>query len=158
MSTSPLRRLLGDLQRVALVQDDLDLRVARREFAQHLRQHVARLRVRGRDRQRAGVLAAEFVGDALQVGDFAQRAARGGDHDLAGRRERRQALALAHEDRQAELVLELPDLLADAGLRREQRFRRHGYVEPVVDHRAEIFDLLEVHGVITERVKCAIII
>ena len=118
-----LGRLLGDLQRVALVQDDLDLRIARGEFAQHLRQHVAGLRVRGGDGQRAGVLAAEFVGDALQVGEFAQRAARGRDHDYAGRRERGQALALAHEYRQAEFVLELPDLLADAGLRGEKGLR-----------------------------------
>ena len=143
------RRLLGHLHRIALVQHDLDLGVARRELAQHLRQHVARLRVRGGDRQRAGVLAAEFVGDALQVRDLAHRAPRGRDDDLAGGRERRQPLALAHEHRQAELVLELADLLADARLRREQRFGGVGHVEAVVDDRAEVLELLQVHSVIT---------
>ena len=123
--------------------------IARRELAQDLGQHVARLRVRGGDRQRAGVLAAKLVGHALEIGDFAQRAPRGGDHDLAGGRERREPLALAHENRHTELVLELTDLLADAGLRRKQRFGGVGHVEAVIDDGAQIFELLEVHGVIT---------
>ena len=101
-SASPRDGLLGDLHRIALVQHDAaPWESARRTRDSTLRQHVARLRVRGRDRQRAGVLAAELVGDALQVGDLAQRAPRGGDDDLAGRRQRREALALADEDRAA---------------------------------------------------------
>ena len=148
------RRLLGDLHRVALVQLELDLGIARREIAQHRRQHVARLRVRRRDRERALVLAPEFVADALQVADFAQRAARGRDDDFAGRRERGEPLALAHEDPHAELVLELPDLLADAGLRREQRLRRVGHVEAVIDDRAEVAELLQVQGVTCKPISC----
>ena len=81
--------------------------------------------------------------------DFAQRAARGGDHRFAGGRERGEALALPHEDADAELVLELANLFADAGLRREQSLRRVGHVEAVVDDRAKIAQLLQVQGVIT---------
>ena len=121
------------------------LGIARRELAQDLGQHVARLRVRGRDRQRADVLAAELVGDALQVVDLPHRAARGGDHDFARGRQRCQTLALAHEDREAELVLELADLLADARLRREERFRGVGDVEAVIDDRAQVLQLLQIH-------------
>ena len=84
--------------------------------------------------------------DALQVVDLAQRAARGGDDVVAGGRQRREALALAHEHAQPELVLELADLLADAGLRRVQRLGGVGHVEAVVDDRAEVFQLLEVHS------------
>ena len=61
-------------------------------------------------------------------------------------RERREPLALAHEDRQAELVLELADLLADAGLRREERLGGVGDVETVIDDGAQVLELLEVHG------------
>ena len=118
------QRLLGDLQRIALVQDHLDLRVPGREVADDRRQHVACLRVRGRDREHPGVLALEFGADAPQVLDLAQRPARGGDHRRTRRRERRQPLAVADEHRHAELVLELPHLFADPRLRREQRQRR----------------------------------
>ena len=77
------RGLLGDLDGIALVQHRaFTLRVARGEIAQHRRQHVARLRVRRRDRERAVVLVAELGADALQVLDLAQRAARGRDHAL----------------------------------------------------------------------------
>ena len=94
-------------------------------FDEHRRQHVARLRVGRRDGEHARILAAEFVGDALQVADLAQRAPRGRDDDFAGRRQRRQPLALAHENAQAELVLELSNLLADAGLRGVTALRPH---------------------------------
>ena len=49
--------------------------------------------------------------------------------------------------RTPELVLELPDLLADAGLRREQRLGGVRHVEPVVDDRAQIAELLQVQAI-----------
>ncbi len=107
---------VGDLLGRALVQVQFDLRITLAEASNHLRQHVARLRVRGRDGEHAGVLGAELVGDALEVADFPQRPPRCRNDDFTRRRERRQALALAYEYAQAELVLELPHLLADAGL------------------------------------------
>ena len=47
---------------------------------------------------------------------------------------------------QAQFVLELPDLLADARLRREERFGGVGDVEAVVDDGDEVAELLEVHS------------
>src|SRR4030095_3529444 len=79
-----------------------------------------------------------------QVADLTQRTA-GGRHDrIAGRRQRGKAFALAHEDAHTELVFQLPDLFRDAGLRRVQRFGGIGDVEPVVDDRAEVAQLLKV--------------
>ena len=109
--------------------------------------------MRGRDAQNAGILAAELVGDALQVRDLPQRAPRGCHDHFAGGRQRRQPLALPHEDAQAELVFELPDLLADAGLRRIERLGGVGDVESVVDDRAEVAELLEVHGGLERRTR-----
>ena len=89
----------------------------------------------------------ELGADALQVADFAQRAPCGRDDGIAGRRERGEPLALPDEHADAELVLELPDLLADAGLRRVQRLRGVRHVEAVVDDRAEIAELLQVQAI-----------
>ena len=137
-----LGRQFGDLARVALMQDNLDLGIARGEFAQHLGQNIAGLRVRGGNGQCSGILAAELVGDTLQVGKLAQCTTRSRDHDDACGRKRGQALALPHEYRQAEFILQLPDLLADAGLRGKQRLGCNGNVQTVVDNRAKVFDLL----------------
>jgi hypothetical protein len=52
----------------------------------------------------------------------------------------------------------LPDLFADPRLRCIKRFGRVGHVETVVDHRAKISNLLEIHGVITKKLAPAIII
>ena len=139
------RGLLRHLARVALVQHQPHLGIARGEGLEHGRQHVAGLRVGGGDRELAFVLAAELLGDALQVGHLGERAARGRDDDLAGRGEPREPLAGAHEHLHAELVLELADLLADARLRRVERFRRLGDVEAVVDDGDEVAQLLQVH-------------
>ena len=57
-----------------------------------------------------------------------------------------QALAGAHEDLDAELVLELADLAADARLRGVQRLRDLGQVEAVANGFAHRAQLLEVHA------------
>ncbi len=100
--------------------------------------------MRGRDRKLAFILAAKLVCDPLQVADLDERATRGRDDDRAGRRKLGEPLALADEDFDAELVLELADLLADSRLRRVERFRGVRDVEAVIDDRAEVFELLEV--------------
>src|SRR6185312_1815262 len=138
-------RLLRDLRRVALMQHEPDFGKPRRELRQDGWQHVARLRMRGRDAEHARIFAPKLVGNALEVADLAQRAARDGDDDFAGWRQRREALSLAHENAQAELVFELSNLLADARLGRVKRFGRVGDVEAVVDDGAEVLQLLKVH-------------
>ena len=63
-------RHVGDLLGGALVQMQLDLRIALAESADHLGQHVARLRMRRADRQRAASVALLFVREPLDALDF----------------------------------------------------------------------------------------
>jgi hypothetical protein len=49
---------------------------------------------------------------------------------------------LADEHRNADFVLELPDLLADPGLRRIERLGGVGDVQPVIDDRAEVTQMV----------------
>ena len=132
------RRHVGDLLGRALVQVQLDVRIALAELADHRRQHIARLRVRRADGQRAAAVALLLVGQALDALDFLEDLLGPLDDPLAGRGDPRQGAALAQEDRKAELVLELFELLADAGLRGMQPFRRRGDVEVVLDDRGEV--------------------
>ncbi len=60
--------LLANLRRIALVDDDLHVRVAALERGHRLRQRVTRLRVRGGDGECAELFAGEFRAGALQVG------------------------------------------------------------------------------------------
>jgi len=62
-----LRDELRDLARVALVQQQPHFWEALGELLDRRRQHVARLRVRRRDRQRAFVVSAVLVADSLQL-------------------------------------------------------------------------------------------
>ena len=66
-------------------------------------------------------------------------------HLCAGRGQPGQAFAGAHEELDAELVLELADLTADAGLRRMQRLRHIREVEVAADGFSDGAELLEIH-------------
>jgi hypothetical protein len=55
-------------------------------------------------------------------------------------------LPLAHEDLDAEFVLEILDVLADARLRGEQRIGDFGQVEVLAHRFADDAQLLEIHG------------
>ena len=142
----PRKRLLGDLDGIALMKHEAYFRKTCGKFRQHGGQHIASLRVRRCDAEDTGVFGPELVGNALQVRNFPQRPPCGRYHHFAGRSQRCQPLALPHEHPQAKLILELPNLFADTGLRRIERLSGVGNVEPVVDDRAEIAKLLEVHG------------
>ena len=63
-------RHVGDLLGGALVQMQLDVRIALAELPDHRRQHVARLGVRRADRERAAAVALLLVGQALDALDF----------------------------------------------------------------------------------------
>ena len=129
------------------MQNETHFRKPRCELRNHLGQHVPRLRMGRRDGEHARVLGTEFVGDPLQVADFPQRPPRRRNDHFPRGRERCQALPLAYEHADAKLVLELPHLLADAGLRRIKRFGCFGHIEAVVDDRAKVFELLQIHAV-----------
>ncbi len=109
---------LGNLLGGSLQQVELHLGITLAELLDHRRQHIARLRVRGADRQRTRAVVLVVGGDALDVLHFAQHAQRALDHALARRGDLRQRAAVAHEDLEPELILELPQLLADRRLRR----------------------------------------
>src|SRR6185295_19575193 len=99
---------------IALVQHDLDARIARRELDNHLRQNVARLCMGSGDCERARVLAFVLRPDAFEIFDLPKRATGGRDDSVTGGCERGESLSVAHEDRDAEFVLELTNLLADS--------------------------------------------
>jgi hypothetical protein len=70
----------------------------------------------GGDAQGAHLAVAEVLARPVQVLGIQQQALHPGQHPLARRREAGQALARAHEDLHAQLVFQLADLAADAGL------------------------------------------
>jgi len=86
--------------------------------------------MRRRHGESSELVVGEFLAGAAQVLRLRQDAL-GDRHDrLARLRHRHQALAMAHEHLDAELLLERADLLRDPGLRGMKGLRRLGHVEP----------------------------
>jgi hypothetical protein len=127
MSASP-EHLLADLRRVALVDEKLDLRVAALERCHGLRQRVARLSMGGGNGEGAELVVGELLARAAQVARLGEDALGDRHHRLAGLGDRHQALAVAHEDLDPELVLERADLLRHPGLGGVQGLGRLGNV------------------------------
>ncbi len=71
-STSALHGLLGDLDRVALMQQQSHPRIPFGEALEDRGQDVARLGVRGGDGQRADILGLELGADLLEVVELLQ--------------------------------------------------------------------------------------
>ena len=141
-------REIRDLFGISLVQVQPHLRIFVAEALEHRRQHVTRLRVRGGDRQRAGVVLAQLRGQRLDAARLAHDLRGAVDHLGAGVGRPHQRAALAFEQLEAELVLELLELLADAGLRGVQHARRLGDVEVVLGDRDEVAELDQFHRVL----------
>ena len=137
--------------RRALVQADRDLGKAPAHLRHRPRQEVARLAVRGGDRQRARILLRELVADALQVGHLAQDDLHRLQHFAPRLGDAAQPLAVAGEDVDAELAFEFQDCFRHAGLRREERLGRFGQVEVAADGFLNEPELVEVHGRPIER-------
>src|SRR5438034_2871778 len=123
----------------------MDLGIALCKALEHRRQNVAGLSVSGGDRQGPGIFGLEFGADTFEIVELLQGPPRGRHHYFSPRRQRCQAFALADEDRHPQFIFQLPNLLADAGLRGEKRFGRDGYIQPMVDDGAQIAQLLQVH-------------
>jgi hypothetical protein len=98
--------------------------------------------VRRRDRQGPFLLAVEIRREAADIVHFRHDDPGAVDHLFAGGRDAAQALALAREQLHPELLLEELELLADPRLRRVQLFRCLRDIQPVVDDRQQIFQLL----------------
>ena len=130
----------------ALAQAQLHVGVARDETAQHAGQRIARLRVRGGDRQRAFALRRVFARCRLDALRRIERAL-GHRDDLAARfGEAHQARAVAHEKLDAEFLLEQPQLPAQARLRDVQRGGGARNVEVPARDFAEVAQLLQGHS------------
>ena len=109
------------------------------------RQHETRLRVRGGQDQSAAVLAALVGGVGADVAGFVEDAARVHQHALAGGGDRFQAAALAREQLEAEFVLELLELLGQAGLGGVHALGGQGDVEAGIGDGDEVAELGEGH-------------
>src|SRR5690242_15942019 len=110
------RHHLGDLLGSSLVQVETHLRVASAELANHIRQNIARLRVRRADRQASLALIAQLGREAADSARLLQYAHGALDDLLSGGSNAREIAPFAYEDLESELVLEQLDLLADARL------------------------------------------
>jgi hypothetical protein len=136
---------LGNLLGRSLMKLEIDLRIALGERLDHLWQYIARLRVRRRNRQRAGLLPLELTRKVRDVFYLAQHTPRAVDDFLTGRRDGRETLALAREQLHAQLALELLELLADPRLARIEPLGGCRDVEAAVDDRDQVLELLERH-------------
>jgi hypothetical protein len=144
----PIEQHLRDLARRALVELQHHVRVRRAEIANGGWQGVARLRMRRGDGERAAVLRGEVGAGALEVVRLDQQSLDDRQHHLAGWREPGEPLAGAHEDLDAEFLLQFADLPAHAGLRGVQDEGDFGEVEALADGFAHGAQLLEVHRAI----------
>ncbi|MNT14255.1 hypothetical protein D3C72_1492520 [compost metagenome] len=128
-----------------LVQADGDLGVVFAQLGHGRGQHIAGLRVGGGNRERTAVLRAELVADALQVTHFAHDDLNALEHLQAGLGDALQALAVASEDVDAQLFLQLDDGLGDTGLRGVQRLGGLGQVEVAARGLLHEAELMQVH-------------
>ena len=127
------------------MDDQLHFRIAALECRHRLRQRVARLGVRGRNRQRADLIVGKFLAGATQVLRFSEDALGDRHHGFARLGNGDEALAVPREYLDAQLVLKGADLLRDAGLRGMQGIGRLGNVEAAAHHLGEVTQLLELH-------------
>ena len=110
-----------------------------------MRQHETRLRMRGGENQ-AAVRVAALVGCVgTDVGGFGEQAARVREDMRAGGGDRFEAAAPACEQQETEFVLELLELLGQAGLRGVDAFGGEGDVEAGIGDGNEIAELGQGH-------------
>ena len=110
------------------------------------RQRIARLRMRGDDPQRAFVSRRKPSADLRQVLRIDEHALDDLDGFLARVGQAKQAFAAAHKQLDAELVLEVLDVLADARLRGQQCVGDLGQIEVAAGCFADDAQLLKVHA------------
>ncbi|MEI9963497.1 MAG: hypothetical protein WDM92_01030 [Caulobacteraceae bacterium] len=135
MSAAPLQHPLRDLVGRALPKLDRHLREKRAEPGDGVGKGVGGLVVRRGDDQPAHVAVGGLAGDLADVLHLHHHPLDVADDVMARLGDADQALGLAHEDVEAELGLQVLDLLADRRLRGQQRGGRLGQVEVVLDGR-----------------------
>ncbi len=131
-----------------------DARIGLFELRDRGRQHEARLRMRGGEDEATVAVAALVGGVGTDVGGFGEQAARMREHLDAGGGDAFEAAALACEQQETEFVLELLELLGQAGLRGVHAFGGLGDVEAGIGDGGEIAELREGHGGVDGRSGC----
>ena len=101
--------------------------------------------MRGGDGQRTPRFVAVLVRDVANARHFPKNLADLVEDDLPGRRDTRQALAVAREDVDTEFLFEQSDLFADSWLRGEKLRCGRRDVQIVVGDLPDVAKLLEFH-------------
>ena len=96
----------------------------------------------GSDDQTARIAAGVLFADPLDIFRFAQDALGDFDDALARLGNRRQPLATALENNDAQFIFQQLDLLGNPWLRGIENIRRLGDIQPVVRHFNKITELL----------------
>jgi hypothetical protein len=136
----------GYFRRAVLEEVDFDLRIARHEAAQRVRQDVARERERGGEGQAATVAFPELARHGLDFVELAQHHVRDGDDAPRRLGHLHDAVAIADEEVHAEFFLEQADLLADAGLGSVQCAGGPRKAESLPRDFAQVAKLVEFHA------------
>ncbi len=145
---------VADRLRVALLEDELDQRVALDEGFDDLRKNVARLRVGGPDGEGAALARPDVFLQGPQRLHVGHDAPRDVQHMLAGLRDAHQAVAGSGEDLEAKLRLQKLDLAAHAGLRGVEGFGRGGEVVSLPHDFQNVAELLQFHDGVRVRSLC----
>lgn len=124
---------LGDLPGRALLQGEADTGPSPHEELNDRRQDIARLSMRGGDRQGAMLGITALLGDATDVFGLGEDALGLIDHLSTQRGECDELLAPAHEQGRTQFRLELADLPAQCRLRGKQALGRLGDIESAAD-------------------------
>ena len=143
------------LVRHTLVQHNLHFWEPQAQPRNGLGQEVACLGMRRGDRQCAGVLLAEVLADALEVGNLAHDDLDRFQHLLPGLRYALDAFAVACKQLYAKLFFELDDGLADTRLRGVQRLRGLGQVQAAAHRFLDELELVQIHASAVSRCATA---
>src|SRR5690625_6719648 len=112
------------------------------ESGNHLGQRMACLGVGGGDGQAAGVLITIILRNCSDVLHLEKDFLGFSDNLLSGRRDMGEVLAATNKNLEPQLVLELPDLLADAWLRCIERLGGSGCIQASSYDFAEVAQLI----------------
>ncbi len=127
------------------MQVQVDARMLGAECADHLRKNIARLGMGRADRQRADLAILYVVRYPLDAVHLAQHAQRVRNHSLPSLGDAGERTSLAHEEVEAELVLQQLELLADGRLSRPDAGCGRRQIQVVLRDRREKSQLLELH-------------
>ena len=127
------------------MQNEMHVRKLLAESRDRTGERVTRLRVRRRDQDLATVRFRELIGEPFDVGGIEQDTVDDLRQLLAGLRQTQKPFAAAHEKLDPELVLQILDVLRNAGLGCVERVRNFGQVEIAAECFADNAELLEVH-------------